>query len=295
MDLGSHAKTVCAYLNDYRSGDQSARENYSAKFWNYLFSISWKKMYRRMASWSGRGFIDALDKGWENVQVDVYPKWREIKPGNGDESLATAICNTQIHDLMFWLQEAYPESAAQGPFLGTLLQSIDLGQILFSRVTAADYHKLVVATFIVVGSTLETMDGAHRSWNGLNKQTQEAKAALTRLKNFAFLAQWFTRLLLSILASASFREYILFMTHAGTSHLIPRSSSEALYTAEWERRVLSVACKNDDSGGDSDNDESSNNDWMDTTVPDDLNDLDGDSGNHEVASEDDSDAGLTEV
>ena len=295
MDLGSHAKTVCAYLNDYRLGDQSARENYSAKFWNYLFSISWKKMYRRMASWSGRGFIDALDKGWENVQVNTYPKWREIKLGSGDESLTAMIRNLNVHDLMFWLQVAYPEGAAQGPFLGTLLQSINSGQILFCRRTAADYHKLVLATFIMVGSSLEIVDGACRTWNGLNKQTREAKAASKRLRNFAFLAQWFTRLLLSILASASFREYILFMTHAGTSHLIPRSSSEALYTAEWERRVLSVASKNDDSGGDSDNDESSNNDWTDTTVPDDLNDLDGDSGNHEVASEDDSDAGLTEV
>ncbi|KAF8330230.1 hypothetical protein F5887DRAFT_1081931 [Amanita rubescens] len=291
MDPGSHAKTVCAYLNDYRLGDQTAREDYSAKFWNYLFSVSWKKMHGRMASWSGRGFIDTLDRGWKNVCVNTYPKWEEISKGSGDESLAMVISNTQRnHDLVFWLQLAYPESAKPAPFLGTLIQSIESGQLLFSQRTAADYHKLVIATFIVVGSILESMDRSHRTWNGPKKRDPNAKAALKRLKNFTHLAQWFTRLLLSILASASFREYILFMTHEGIDHLIPRSSCETLYMAEWKQRVLSVPDTN--GGPNSDIEESSNNDSTDASVLD--IDLEVDSSNIEVASEN-LDAGSTEV
>ena len=248
MSLGSHAKTVCSYLNDFKAIHSNpeghpAGDNQTGcgrKFFNYLISFCWGRLHRRFTSWVGLGFVYHLEFTWLKLEnedaINEYPRWESFNTAHtGDKSLTDFL---KKHRFILPVLNALLVRA--GSFkIGTfdsLIRPVEEGQpSLFTKDTAADFHKLVFGGFIMLTMELGEFQARYRNWMHL-----DAKARKTALLCFRRIGLY-TRLLLNILASTSFRHYITFMVQHGVKSLVPLFEDRGLYDAKWKLRQVALA------------------------------------------------------
>ena len=241
MSLGSHAKTVCSYLNDFKAThsdleDDPAGDNqagYSRKFFNYLISFCWGRLHRRLTSWAGLGFVDKLQSTWlalENEDaINEFSRWESFNMAHtGDKSLTNFLSK---HKFILPLLDALllrTGSFEAGSFV-SLTEAVKENQSsLFTKDTAAEFHKLVCGGFIMLTALLEEFKAHYRTWRNMDDETRD-----TALRCFRRIGLY-TRLLLNILASTSFRHYITFMAQRGVKSLVPLFENRSSYVSKWE-------------------------------------------------------------
>ena len=248
MSLGSHAKTVCSYLNDFKATSCDLEDNpkhddeltgYGRKFFNYLLSFCWEKLHRRFTSWIGLGFVYHLELTWLQLEIgdaiNEYSQWESFNiPHTGDKSLTRFL---KRHDFIPPVLDAI---LVRGTAFGTgsfssLIQAVQEEQpALFTKNTAKDFHRLVLGTFIVLTVELELFKTHYRNWKQL-----DANVRNTAMQSFRRIGLY-THLLLNILASTSFRTYMIFMAQGGVKNLVPVFKDRLSYDAKWKlrKRVL---------------------------------------------------------
>ncbi len=244
MSLGSHAKTVCSYLNDFKAThsdleDDPAGDNqagYSRKFFNYLISFCWGRLHRRLTSWAGLGFVDKLESTWLGLEnedtIDEYQHWGSFNMAHtGDKSLTNFL---NKHRFILPLLDALLLRLGTGSFkhgsFDCLTEAVEESQpFIFAKHTAREFHKLVCGAFIMLTALLEEFKAYHKTWRNMNDETRDM--ALRCFRRIGL----YTRLLLNILASTSFRHYMTFMVHQrGVKSLVPLFKHRFLYVSGWE-------------------------------------------------------------
>jgi hypothetical protein len=243
VSLGSHAKTVCSYLNDFKSTSSDLEDNprgddqtgYGRKFFNYLLSFCWEKLHQRFTSWQGLGFVHHLELTWLKLEnsdaINEYSQWDSFNiPHTGDKSLTNFL---KKHDFIPVVLDAILSRGGvfeTGSFSSLMRAVQDEQPALFTKNTAKDFHKLVLGTFIMLTAELEQFKTHYRNWKRL-----DANARNTAMQSFRRIGLY-TRLLLNILASTSFRTYIMFMAQRGVKNLVPLFEDRLSYDRKWKLR-----------------------------------------------------------
>ena len=248
MSLGSHAKTVCSYLNDFKATHPDpeghpAGDNQTGcgrKFFNYLISFCWRRLHRRFTSWAGLGFVYHLEFTWLKLQnedaINEYPYWGSFNTAHtGDKSL-TNFLNKHRFILPVLSALLVRVGSFKTRTFDSLIQAVEAGQpSLFTKHTAADFHKLVFGGFIMLTVELGEFEAQYRNWMHLDANAQ--KTGLLCFRQIGL----YTRLLLNVLASTSFRHYITFMVQHGVKSLVPLFEDRLLYDSKWKLRRVALA------------------------------------------------------
>ncbi|KAF8336794.1 hypothetical protein F5887DRAFT_985724 [Amanita rubescens] len=243
VSLGSHAKTVCSYLNDFKAASSDLKGNpkgddqmgYGRKFFNYLLSFCWEKLHRRFTSWPGLGFVYHLELTWLKLEnsdaINEYSQWESFDiPHTGDNSLTKFL---KKHDFIPVVLDAILTRgrAFETASFRSLMGAVQNDQhALFTKNTAKDFHRLVLGTFIMLTAELEQFKTHYRNWKQL-----DANARNTAMQSFRRIGLY-TRLLLNILASTSFRTYMMFMAQGGVKNLVPVFEDRSSYDSKWKLR-----------------------------------------------------------
>ena len=243
VSLGSHAKTVCSYLNDFKATSFNLEDNpkgddqtgYGRKFFNYLISFCWETLHQRFTSWTGLGFVYHLELTWLELEIgdaiNEYSQWESSNiPHTGDKSLTRFLKRHNFIPVVLDAVLVRSTGFETGSF-SSLMQAVQEGQpALFTKNTAKDFHRLVLGTFIVLTVELEQFKTHYRNWKQL-----DANVRNTAMQSFRRVGLY-THLLLNILASTSFRTYIMFMAQRGVKNLVPLCQDRLLYDVIWKLR-----------------------------------------------------------
>lgn len=160
IPLISHAETVTAYLEDYKSQPQAMQNIFSRKFTCYLLSACWEKVVRKIKSWQTKAFLHFLsDTRPADVEV-LAMGWMPFPSsiGPGDKSLMDFISQSRKSmkpegfDALFFGQFP-PKSDGFPTNINKLLDICDLSfsgksVLLFSESTVLEFHALVVSAFL---------------------------------------------------------------------------------------------------------------------------------------------------
>lgn len=216
IPLEDHAATLFAYLDDF-THDPSQRQENSFQFFNYLLSVSWRKMYSRITSWQGLGliynlchlgdYISARHINWEGHKFSA-PESRY------DHALASFLDkNDEIVQAVQMLHPIEDETTQQSFKL--LLSAARAKEYLYTEKTAAGFHYLLSATFVSFGWSLYTYN----------------KEQIGTLRRFMAM---FTMLLQHILSSSAFEIHMLIYTCRGRLlwELKPKFEKRHLYLQE---------------------------------------------------------------
>ena len=164
MTLQDHAKTLAAYLNDYKKATDREKEAYASSFTLYLLTVCWEKMYNRISSWPAIGLmselhasIGTLSEGlnrfhWDTLSNDAGP---------GDRTLAHTITDAEevIPTVMRRLKLTEHQSISE--LLAAVKVAMDSRSYRFyNRLTAHQFHCLFVAVLIGFASSLRFV----KSW-----------------------------------------------------------------------------------------------------------------------------------
>ncbi len=247
MSLGSHAKTICSYLNDFKathsdSEGHPAGDNQTGcgrKFFNYLISFCWRRLYRRFTSWAGLGFVYHLEFTWLKLEnedaINEYPHWESFNTAyTGDKSLINFLNKHRFILPVLNALLVRVGSFKTGTF-NSLIRAVEDGcPSLFTMDTAADFHKLVFGGFIMLTVELGEFEAQYKNWIHLDAKAQKTASLCFRRIGL------YTRLLLNVLASTSFRHYMTFMVQHGVKSLVPLFEDRLLYDSKWKLRRVAL-------------------------------------------------------
>ena len=179
--------------------------------------------------------MERLERTWAELEnmdaINEYLQWESLNvPCTGDKSLASFL---KKHDFIPAVLNALlvrVVASEDGPF-DSLIQAANKGQqALFTQKTAKDFHRLVLGTFIMLTTELEEFITYYHQWKCLD--TDARNAAMQSFRRIGL----YTRLLLNILASTSFRNYMVFMAQHGIKYLVPVFEERLSYQVTWKLR-----------------------------------------------------------
>jgi len=163
--------------------------------------------------------------------IDKYKGWESRNtpdnPFTGDTSLISFLKNNEF--VLNHLHEDLHNSGcfrASGNFDDIRKAVKGPRGAFFAKDTAEDFHKLLLATFIRLTLDLQIFKSMK------NKLSQNGKV-FHRIKLHIHL-------LLSILASSSFRAYIEFTVQSNRINLIPLFENRLTYRSSWIRLVSTL-------------------------------------------------------
>ena len=222
---------------------------FGRKFFNYLLSFCWEKLHRRFTSWAGLGFTERLELTWAELEssdaINEYSQWDSFNiPYTGDKSLARFLKKHNfiptVLDAILVRSQAIFDRGAESmiPPFSSLIGAIQAEEpALFTKNTAKDFHRLVLGTFIMLTAELEQFKTHYRTWKQLDADVRD-----TAMQSFRRIGLY-TRLLLNILASTSFRAYVMFMAQRGVKNLVPVFKNRLSYYAKWKLRQKVLMCR----------------------------------------------------
>ena len=161
VTLQDHAKTLAAYLNNYKEATDREKEAYASSFPPYLLTVCWGKMYNRMSSWPAIGLISELyaSIGTLSESLDRF-HWDALgnEAGPGDRTLAHTLTDAAaagaIPMLMQRLKLANEHQSASR-LLAAAKEAVDTRRYHFyNKSTAKEFLCLFVATLIGFASSL---------------------------------------------------------------------------------------------------------------------------------------------
>lgn len=154
MTLADHAKTLASYLNQYKVALPSDQRHYARRFFSYLLTTCWRKMYRRITSWPAIGFIGKLSTlmlSGDLQRAIQHHCWKD-PPNNrglGDRTLVKALYDAQ-NSFPIIMDNVSPKFRSL-ECLTSALDSIPDGSWayeVYNQRTAFQFHCLLVAVFI---------------------------------------------------------------------------------------------------------------------------------------------------
>ncbi|KAF8342365.1 hypothetical protein F5887DRAFT_918801 [Amanita rubescens] len=213
--LEEHISTVCAYLNDYRS-HPSVQSDYSNRFFKYLLTVCWPKLYRRISSWRGLGFIYRLYHCQFNSQIAKDANWGDTEYDMAHEKHLRRFLSE--HDnVVNGLSSVFEWLPVRGPSIDfqALAAAAKCGNRLYTRETANEFHHFVFAAFVMFGHSLSLFGKAVT----LSRDCRELNSAIQQL---FYGLQAHTTLILYLTTSSAFAKHMeVFQNSLGLQELVP--------------------------------------------------------------------------
>ncbi|KAK2459597.1 hypothetical protein APHAL10511_008407 [Amanita phalloides] len=215
IPLIDHIATVHSYLDDFKRTPDS-RSDFSRRFFWYLLSMCWRKMYQQITSWQGLGIRELLK-----------PESTEPEPDSHNKTLVSFLSHSK--DLINGLKHAFrqPDEIS----FDKLMAAKSLGQAFYTRETAVEFHDLVYAALVTYARDIDDFHTQFKM-NLLKKFESVADVQLSDGLKDAFNGlEWMTRLLLCILTSSAFKVHVKIITNRGAllHYLKPTFENRDLY------------------------------------------------------------------
>lgn len=227
---------MCAYLADFRR-NPGKRSEYSGKFFKYLLSVCWPKIYRRISSWRGLGFIYKIFQTKVKFTSERYKHWNEVQYDVKNERYLVDIFSRypNVIEGLKYASTSLPHGADSNwePPAEELLRFDSLiaainnaAPQLYTKETAEDFHMFLYASFVTFGRSLCQLCKAI----GLEKQgLLKPEANLRHIFN-AFRGQ--AELLLFLITSSTFKKHIevfCSIDGLGINDLVPDVKEREIY------------------------------------------------------------------
>jgi len=148
VSFPDHIVTVSSYLEAYRrEQDEKTRMVLRGRFTEYLISACWPKMLSRAKHWVMVGLVSELAKVPYNILLDM----EEVPSNEPDTRLATILLDVDKADylkgpLSFCQPPGYTKGDNSIPGLLTTSKG---SRPLYTKVTAIEFHRLLVGTLIL--------------------------------------------------------------------------------------------------------------------------------------------------
>ena len=196
-------------------------------------------MRRRVTSWQGLGFIDKLSTYWDRVDFDGVEWQSDSKRDPNDETLASFLCHNE-HAIKV-LRVVGSRNSDRLP-VDALMSAAQSGGAIHTKETAREFHHLLCAAFVAFGRSLRFFSKAFKKHPKSCNSGEPPKELINPFKVMGL----YTRLLLCILTSSSFKTHIRCCTLQGADlkHLLPRYDRRDQYVTFAESNEI-VACAKD--------------------------------------------------
>ena len=228
---------MCAYLNDYRS-HPSVQSDYSNRFFKYLLTVCWPKIYRRISSWRGLGFIYRLfycqfdsqnvnDADWGGAEYDTNHERYLRRFLAGHDNVVDG-----LKSVFEWLPVRASSKGGSIDFQALVLAAKH-GKRLYTQNTANEFHRFVFSAFVMLGHSLSLFGKAvYRSKTGQALSSE----ALHRL----FLGlQAHTTLILYLITSSTFARHMEVLHNTlGLRELVPDFDRREEYKTFGQRMKI---------------------------------------------------------
>jgi hypothetical protein len=221
--------TVESYLNDYMRTPKS-RHRFSARFYYYIISSCWRKLYRRIKGWAGLGFIHNLlhcrNGGEVRTWISLY-NWNQPSRsrGPGDSTLCKYLRDTTgiFADLTGGTHLKMKMKLLED-FLEKAKSCLDSDKPLYNKDTAEGFHELLLAALYHFGLGLAGIYQASNLSNDNAERMDKLTQAIIKTEGFA-------RLFFYIVSSSAFDTHIRVCTENGAaiSQLAPIYSHRKTY------------------------------------------------------------------
>ena len=211
------------YLNQYK--DEATRpENvcykYSDRFFEYLLSQCWRNLYQRISTLSALAFAYGLVTHWSIFQMNIKSfKWEDpefAQRGPGDRTLALCIkANAKWFNL---LEDAFgPQAPDQyrsflkdherfKHLVSAAESCIDSKtNPLYTKDSAELFHRFLFAALVMYAVSINQL---RRAFKTPLLDAEEERGAI-------HLAKGFTRILVNVLSSSSFKRHMRVITLDG--------------------------------------------------------------------------------
>ena len=166
------------------------QNNLFKHFTHYILARCWRKMCRRMTSWSSQGFSCVLGEVSESTVRESYTRFiedtKEVSKRK-DTALSAALAKQAlVTEVMGCLknQTASSESLQLTKLRAALRDSDPPVKTAYNAETCVEFHYLLVATLTGYGQALRRFSEANASGNSGNPKLQESARLLWR---FAYL------------------------------------------------------------------------------------------------------------
>ena len=220
---------MCAYLTDFTNNPEK-RPEYSTSFFKYILSVSWPKIYRRIASWLGLGLIFKLSPSQSQFRSERYARWDEVKyDTRGEKYLVDVIFRySNIIQGLMYANSIRPKEAESDwdPPAENLLHFDSLIAVvksgapqLYTKETADDFHRLIYASLVTCGRSLRRLGWA------IKLKNQQLEYIFNALR-----AQ--VELLLFIITSTTFQKHVEVLCETeglGINDLVPNYNERDAY------------------------------------------------------------------
>ena len=250
--LANHAETVCDYLYNYGGGDGTQRNEYSKKFFKYLLSACWEKVYRRFSSWQAlsliRKFQDRVDllKGHLSLIGTSASSNDNFARGPGDRSLIQFLhWNKVVFGMLEQVLPDDPKSVFEKLRDEVIDHAFaDSSMPLYTKETALAFHYLVFGAFLLAAQAIVKIKDGRRPLNQSNAQKKnEYVSQVDHFKKCIAAAVLPMKLLQCVLSSTAFKQHIGVWTSNGesVSELFPIWSQKSLDVKFGiDRQILST-------------------------------------------------------
>ena len=241
--LADHVETLSDYLYEYGE-HKLQRAKYSEQFFTYLLSACWEKLYRRLCSWQGLGFIRSFETREYLLEAHLNligkpggPKDDYLDRGPGDRTLAHFLyLNTNvIFDVILpnFLQKMESSSLPSIKEFDKLRKAVKEAydgdgnlKCLYTKDTALGFHYLVYFSFILAGQVMKGIKDVSLSLK--KKKNVEDKALKEEYRKHVRAAVLPMKLLQTLLSSTVFQRHICVWTNDGETidGLLPKWSEK---------------------------------------------------------------------
>ena len=207
--LPNHVATVNEYLNKYKTLDSKEEQTKMFKrFTHYIVACCWRKMRRRMTSWSSQGYFYCLGRLSEHTVQQLYRVFAantDPLSKRKDSALYSVLTDTLVQEVMGeYLEKDQDAQRPKDSLLPNLRKALQASNqasnspnnTAYNADTCVEFHQLLVATLTGYGKALRLISEAYQ------KDDQEG------LLNCAHRLWRFTHLLWRIAYSRMLRYHL---------------------------------------------------------------------------------------
>ena len=209
------------YLNQYKgAATPQAREKLSNRFFEYLLSECYPKLYQRISTFPALAFAYGLVAHWPTFHVHITQfQWEDqefVRQGTGDGTLAT--CIKRNANYLNLLEDAFgPQAPDQyrsflkdherfKHLVSAAESCIDSKtNPLYTKDSAESFHRFLFAALVMYAVSINQL---RRAFKTPLLDAEEERGAIR-------LAKGFTRILVNVLSSSSFKRHMRVITLDG--------------------------------------------------------------------------------
>ena len=234
--LADHVETLSDYLYEYGE-HKLQRAKYSEQFFTYLLSACWEKLYRRLCSWQGLGFIRSFETREYLLEAHLNligkpggPKDNYLDRGPSDRTLSHFLY-LNMNVIFDVILPSFPRKMGSSSIkefdkLREAVKEAYNGNLkcLYTKDTALGFHYLVYFSFIVAGQLMKGIKDVSLSL----KKKKNDKALKEKYGKYVGAAVLPMKLLQTLLSSTVFQRHICVWTNDGETidSLLPKWSEK---------------------------------------------------------------------